>query len=246
MITEDGRIEFNEQEQEAVNKIVGDRLARESIHDKNEIIETLKEFGYEGTAAEIKAAVKQQAIEFKEAQAQAAREQELEDLQYQAKMTGTTPEMLAEIKELKAELSEIKGEREATKNAANQRIEETKTINAQLAYFAENEDTKNVDIVALNENAEFVEFLDDLRKSTEPDFLVKAYKKFIKYRGGAEEQAMAKIKSNLARSTSSGRAKGDSSGGTYGLSESQVATCEEWNRKNPQMKMTYKEYSERI
>lgn len=245
-IREDGSVEFNEVEQAAVDKIIGERLARESVHDKNEIIETLKEFGYEGTPAEIKAAVKAQAEEFRQQKAAEDRQSELEELQQQAKEEGTTPALLAEIKELKAKVSEIEGERTALKQTETQRIAAQKQIEDQVNFFVNDPDTKDIDLEKLNENPKFIKFLAKQKQTGKEDFLVEAYKDFVDLVGGAEARAIAKISSNLERSTASGREKGDSKGGTYGLTESQITACEDWNRKNPKMKMSYKEYSERL
>ena len=244
MITEDGKIEFNEQEQAVIDKAIGDRLSREAIHDKNEIVELLKDFGYEGTPAEIKYAVKQQAEEFKRQQEQAIKEEELETLKKQAEYTGTSPELLAEIKALKADLTEMKGERQAVKEAENQRIANDKMFSDQVDFFSQDEETKDVDLVKLNENPKFIKFLNKQRPTGNPDFLVEVYKDYMELVGGAESEALAKMQSNLSRSTSGGRSKGDSSG-TYGLSPEQISTVDDWNKKNPRMKMTYKEFSER-
>ena len=243
MITEDGKVEFNETEQAVVDKIIGERLSREGIQDKNEIVDLLKEFGYEGTPAEIKFAVKQQAEEFKRQQVEAIEEEKLESLKEQAKEEGTTPQLLARIEKLEGKLSASDSERQAKEAVINQQIETEKMFNAQVKYFEETEETN--DLAKLNENPKFIKFLQKQRPTGKPDFLVEVYKDFVDLVGSAEAEATAKIKANLDRSTSSGRSKGDASGGTYGLKESQIATCDEWNRKNPHMKMSYKEFSER-
>jgi vacuolar-type H+-ATPase subunit I/STV1 len=229
-----------------VDRILGERLGREGISDMKEVIEHLKEFGYEGTPAEIKAMVKADAEDFRQQQAKIAQQEQLDALKEQAKNEGTTPQLLARIDKLEKQLSDYEGEREAHKNAVKQQQTAAATARLQVKYFAENEETKDINLAALKDNPKFQEFMEDLRITDEPEFLVKAYKKFKKLVGDAEAAAIAKINANLDRSTASGRTKGDSSGGTYGLSAAQIELVDDFNRKNPKMKMSYKQYAEKL
>src|SRR5690242_20529748 len=82
--------------QEDVERIIGERLAREraskvDYDDLKEVTELVQQFGYSGTPAEIKAALKAEAEERRKAA-------ELKDLEEEAATTGTSPELLAEIK----------------------------------------------------------------------------------------------------------------------------------------------------
>ena len=45
---------------------------------------------------------------------------------------------------------------------------------------------------------------------------------------------------------STGGGKGSNTGSSYGLTDSQKNTLDEWNTKNPRMKMSQKEYSEKL
>lgn len=239
MIDETGKVTFNEQEQQEVNRIIGERLSREGIQDKNEIVETLKEFGYEGTPAEIKQAIKEQAEYNRTQTAEAQKQADLDALKEQARNEGTSPELLKEIRELKADLADIKGERTAIKQAAEQKTAAETIFNKQVGFFQEHEETKGIDLEKLNNNPKFVKFLQKQRPTGKEDFLVEVYKDFAELVGGAEAEAIAKIQANVDRSTGSGRGKGDPTGGSYGLTENQRNLADENG-------MTYKQYSENL
>jgi len=74
--------------------------------------------------------------------------------------------------------------------------------------------------------------------------LVEQYEDFLEFAGESDAIAIKKVMSKEQRSTSGG--KGTSTGGNYGLSDSQKHDCDTWNLKNPRMKMNYKEYADRM
>ena len=221
--------------QEDVDKIVGERLAREKgkyadYEDVKGIAEELKAYGYQGTPAEIRQAIKQQREE-------AQRQNELHELQEQAQNEGTSPELLKEIKELKSELSEIKGERTAIKQAEEKKKQADEAWNNQVKEFTATYGDVDLDQLALN--PKFVKFVKGKHLP-----LKELYEDFIDFVGETEVEAIKKVMSKEQRSTSGG--KGTNTGGDYGLTDSQKKTVEEWNRKNPNMKMSYKEYAEKL
>lgn len=243
MKDETGKVVFDEDEQKEVDRIVGERLSREGIHDMKEIMEHLKPFGYTGTPAEIKAAVKADAEDFVNQLKESEKQQTLEQLQQQARDTGTTPELLATIKALQDDMSAIKGKTKAVEDAENQRIANEKMLDTQIEFFKNSEDTKDIDLGKLNENQKFVKFLSKQKPTGKPDFLVEAYKDFVELVGGAEAEAIAKIQLNQDRSTSSGRRTGNDGAGH--LTPDEKAFVDDHNRRYPHMKMTYQEFSER-
>jgi uncharacterized tellurite resistance protein B-like protein len=235
MITEDGKVEFTEAEQAEVNRIVGERLSRTGVHDMKEIVETLKEFGYNtedlaGTKAEIKA----QAAEFKRLQQEAIEQDRLESLKEQAKEEGTTPQLLAKIEKLEAKLLDIDGEREAKKQAAEQKRKEQERYVAEVGEFQEK--FADVDVDKLLKNEDFAEFYE----AANPKLTFsQVYEKFNKYATEAQKKAIAKIQANVDRSTSSGKGKGDPTGGTFGLTLNQQQLADDNG-------MTYKEYADSL
>jgi hypothetical protein len=243
MKDETGKVVFDEDEQKEVDRIVGERLSREGIHDMKEIMEHLKPFGYEGTPAQIKAAIKADAEQFVDQLKESEKQQALEQLQQQAKDTGTTPELLATIKALQDDMSAIKNKNKAAEDAANQRVATQKMQDEQLKYFAECEDTKDIDLKTLNDDPKFVKFLSKQKQTWTKEWLVEAWKDYVELVGGAEAEAAAKIQANIDRSTSSGR--GTSSDGAGSLTADEKAFVDDHNRRYPHMKMTYKEFSER-
>jgi len=231
MIKEDGSVVFEGKEQEELNRIVGERLGREGISDMKDIVETLKDFGYSGTPAEIKAAVKAQAEAFKVQQAEAAKLQELEDLKDQAKNEGISPELAREIKELKAEIEDLKKDKDAAKQAEEAKKQNAEAWNTQVTEFKEKH--PEIDLEKLDKDEKFVKFA----KRSHPGLsLTEKYEDYVEFVGGAQADAIKKIQSNLDRSTSSGRQGGDKTGGTFGLTPNQQALATEND-------MTYQEYS---
>lgn len=202
--------------QAEVDGIIAARLGREGIHDAKEIVELLKDFGYEGSPAEIKVILREQAKEAKAQREQAAREKELEDLQDQAKQSGTSPELLAEIRELKAEIAGLKKKDEEKAKAKEAKAKEQELWASYVTEFKEKH--PDIDLDKLGSNQKFQKFFED---SNPRLTLTQVYDNYVDLVGGAEKAAIEKLKSNVDRSTSSGRNKGTDTGGTYGLTARQ-------------------------
>lgn len=242
MKDETGKVTFDTEEQNEVNRIVEERLAREKgkyadYEDVKGIAEELKAYGYQGTPAEIRQAIKQQREETQ-------RQNELQELQEQAKTEGTSPELLAEIKEAKRiakEASDKLKEYETKEQSKMKEVEAKKEAdeawNKQVKEFTETYGDVDLDQLALN--PKFVKFVKGKHLP-----LKELYEDFIDFVGETEVEAIKKVMSKEQRSTSGG--KGTNTGGDYGLTDSQKKTVEEWNRKNPNMKMSYKEYAEKL
>lgn len=220
--------------QAEMDKAIGERLARENVFDNREIVELLKEFGYEGTPAEIKAVLKIQAKEAKEQRELADKQKELEDLQEQADQNGTSPELLAEIRGLKAEVKELKQEKADQKAEAERLTAAQSRIDKEIKEFMEK--YPDIDHEKLSSNEKFNRFF---KRSSKDLTLTEIYEDYIDLIGDAEKAAIAKVNSNKARSTSSGKGKGELDGGTYGLTDRQQALAKENG-------ISYKVYAERL
>lgn len=90
-----------------------------------------------------------------------------------------------------------------------------------------------VDLMKLNENQNFLRFCGS-RYGVES--LAKLYDDYKEIVGGAESAARAAVEHRSKRSTGSGGGGGDI------LTAKQRASLEAWNRANPDMKMTAKEF----
>lgn len=227
-IDETGKVYFTPEEQAEVDRVVGERLGRErqkyeGLEDLRDFPEILKEFGYSGTPAEIKQAVKAQAEQYK-------KQAELEQLQAEARNTGMTPEILAEIKEIKGKIAQYEQkERESLQQyEAKQKADQEWT--AQVDAFVKKHPT--VDLEKLSENQKFLRFV---RGKDLP--LIDLYEDFVEVVGGAEAEAIAKLQANVDRSTASGKEKGGAEGGTYGLTPRQQQLAKDGG-------MSFKEYAE--
>lgn len=222
-----GKVTFNETEQAELNRIIEDRLARErskysDYEDLKGIDQELAAFGYQGTAKERREALKAQREEI-------AKQAELEELQRQSKTQGTSPELLAEIKELKKELGELKGERNASKQAEEAKKAADEAWSKQVKEMTES--YPDVDLDALAEDPKFKKFA---KGKGLP--LKELYEDFAEFIGETEAQTIARVKSKEERSTSSGKGKG-SEGNGHGLTDNQRRLAKENG-------MTEKEYAD--
>lgn len=216
--------------QEDLDRIVGERLTREraargDYDDLKEVADLVKEFGYQGSVADIKAQLRQES----ETRRKAA---EMEQLKQEAATSGTSPELLSEMKALQKRLDEIESEKQKQLKEMEAKQQAENAWNAQVQEFQ----TKHadVDMEKLAKNEKFMKFLS---KSNPSIPFVDVYETYIDLVGDAEAAAIEKIKSNADRSTFSGKSKADPSGGTFGLNESQQALA----KSNG---MTYKEYAD--
>jgi len=235
MKDETGKVIFDQEEQAVVDRIVQERLARaktpEDYEHLKDIEKELEDFGWQGTAAEKKEAIKAYKQELKA-------QQELEALEQQAKTTGKDPELLQAIKTLEKKIETLEGERNAHKQTEAQKKQAEEAWNKQVTEFQEA--FTDVNLEALEKNAKFIDFIQGSGWS-----LKTAYEKYLKIINEAEKEAFVKAISKESRSTPSGKGGGDHDGGSYGLNADEKAFVDEHNRKYPKMKMTYKEYSER-
>jgi len=227
-IDETGKVTFTPVEQAEVDRIVGERLGRErqkyeGLDDLRDLPDILKEFGYSGTPAEIKQAVKADAERQK-------KQVELEQLQAEARRDGTTPELLAEIKEIKGKIAQYEQKEKETLQQFEARRQADQAWNQQVEAFVVKHPT--VDLEKLSENQKFLRFV---RGKDLP--LIDLYEDFVEIVGGAEAEAIAKLQSNVDRSTASGRQKGGAEGGTYGLTPRQQQLAKDGG-------MTMKEYAD--
>lgn len=240
MVGEDGKVTFNEQEQAEVDKIIGERLSREGVQDAKDVLETLKTFGYEGTPAEVKATLKVQAEQYKQQKAEQDKQAEIDSLKEKAQQTGTSPEILAEIKSLKDELADIKAERQA-KKAEEEKIQkaaEAKKTADESAAKSFNEAVEAYGAETLEKLSKDEDFLDYIagKVNTPVKTLVE---RFMKLKGKALDEAYAKAASKASRSTGSAAGNGGGEGGTYGLTDHQQRLAKDNG-------MTLKEYAEAL
>jgi hypothetical protein len=239
MKDENGKIVFDEEEQAEVNRIVGERLARvksdkpTDYDDLQEIAKDLEDFGYSGTPAEKKAAIKaykeslkeqQQSNNYQEAVEGYAGDGEIPDekvLNALAKKFGVSADKVE--KAIKKVISLDDAEEQKSKN--------DEAWNEQVKAFEEKYST--VDLGKVAQDPKFQKFV---KGKGMP--LVELYEDYLEFLGDSEKDFIAKVQSNIDRSTSSGKQKGDALGGTYGLN----ADEQELAKENG---MTLKEYSER-
>lgn len=151
-----------------------------------------------------------------------------ERLKQEAQKKGTTVEDLQEEKENKEWVSK--------KRKEDKEIEERKRfLLADVKNFIEK--FPDVDPRKLENNPKFLKFAKN-RLYKEP--LSELYADYLDIVSDAERAAIEKAASKNARGTGGGQ-----SGGKDLLTPSQREALEEWNRDNPDMKMTAKEFLSR-
>lgn len=238
MVDETGKVTFNEQEQAEVNRVISERLARDGVQDKNEIVDLLKDFDYKGTPAEIKAVLKVQAETFKQQKAELEKQAEIDSAKAEASLTGTSPELIAEMKQLRVDLAEIKQKDASAQKAKEDAVKasEAKTTADKAAADSYTEACDEYGAEVVDQLAKDEDFLDYIGGKV--NVAIKTLvEKFLKLKGKAYEEGLTKANSKASRSTGSGSGKLDT--GTYGLTSDQQSLAKENN-------MPLKEYAEAL
>ena len=223
--------------QAELDRIIAERVSRvkkelpEDYEDLKAIAEQMEGFGYTGTAAEKKAAIKAYREEV-------AAQSELEDLQTQAEIQGTSPELLAEIREAKkiaqeaqAALKAITDKDSESKRKAEeaQRAEES----AQNEIKSFQEAYPDVDLDSLNDSPKFIKFVKNHTGS-----LADIYEQYVDLLGETEKELITKVKNSEDRSTGGGNSRSNG----MSMSAEQKQSLEEWNERYPHLRMTPKEF----
>lgn len=232
MVDETGKVTFNEQEQAEVNRVISERLARDGVQDKNEIVDILKDFDYSGTPAEIKAALKAQADQYKVNKAEQAKQAELDALKEKAEEDGTSPAYEKRIKDLEDKIAASEKAKEDAIKAAEAKVKESTEWNKQVEDFSKEYPDVNLD--GLNEDKKFAKFV----KGKKGVPLKELYEDYLEVVGETADEAVKKATSKAARSTGSA-AGGSGTGGIYGLTPHQQELAKENG-------MTFKEFSESL
>jgi DNA repair exonuclease SbcCD ATPase subunit len=227
----DGKVVFDETEQAEVDRIIGERLARAKAEkpadydDLKEIESEIGEFFEGATPAEKKEAIRAYKAEVKA-------QKELEELEKQAKATGKDPDLLKAIQTLEKKIESLEGERNASKQAVEQKQQQEENWTKQVNEFKEaNED---IDLEKLNKDEDFIEYASG--RSGTLKTLYEGYVKFTsKLREKTADEITAKFKAKELGSTGSGKGgKGDA--GEYGLTDRQKTLA----KANG---MSYKDYA---
>jgi Zn-dependent oligopeptidase len=98
-----------------------------------------------------------------------------------------------------------------------------------------------ISIEQLLKNPRFAKF----EKNANPKMTyLEVYEAFIDFADESEKQAIEKLRTKKERSTSSGKDRGEIDS-TYGLTRDEMDLVDEFKRKNPGTKLTYKTFAER-
>lgn len=220
--------------QEEVNRIVADRLKRaktpDDYTDLSEISKLMEEFGFTGTPTEKAKAIKDYIESSNKSKSEVIEDikdtGEIPDeavIKALAKKFGTTPEKLE--KSIKKSIEQD--------DAEQAKKESDMKWTAQVQEFEEKHPDVNVE--ELNADKKFLKFANK-RYGT----LVELYDEYLEFLDDTTQEVAEKVKKSTDRSTGGG----SSSTGGSGLSKEQQSTLEEWNRKNPKMRMSAKEFKE--
>lgn len=155
-----------------------------------------------------------------------------EQLEAEAKRKGKSVAELEEEAENRSYLSRKRQEEKNQREALDALETKKAFVKADLSAFVKK--FPAVDPAKLEQNPKFRKFAGK-RLYQEP--LSELYEDFVDLVSDTERAAVEKTASKAARSTGGGQG-----GGTELLTASQRAELEEWNRDNPGMKMTAKEF----
>lgn len=155
-----------------------------------------------------------------------------EKLEQEAKRQGKSLEELQEEEENRSFVSRKRQEERARQEAMEALNRQKAFVAADLSRFLAQ--YPDVDPAKLEQNPKFRKFAGK-RLYKEP--LAELYGDFIELVSDAEHAAVEKAAGRAARSTGGGQG-----GGNDGLTPAQRTALEEWNRDNPELKMTAKEF----
>lgn len=154
-------------------------------------------------------------------------------LQEQAEKTGRPIGELREEAENRAYLSRQRKAEEAKKSQNSKRLAERQRLVEDAMEFRERH--PDVDITKLETDAKFRKFAGNrLYKDPISDL----YDDYLELVSDAQETGRAKAASKASRGTGGG-----TGGETVTLAPAQQKALDEWNRENPGMKMTAKEFA---
>ena len=224
--------------QDDVNKIVQKRLRKNEAKIKaeyenklqgygmlNEIIDDLHEYGYEGTPEEISKVLKKQ----------------VKDLKMQQGMSEAEYDYMQSLKSLNKKVDSLIKEKTDADVAAKQQAKQQAEFQEQVDELETTYKDKGITVEKLRHDPKFVKF----NKIADPRLTLKqVLDLYLEMNGDAEAEAIAKIKLNSKRSTHSGKGVGGDDG-TYGLSKDEIELVREFNKENPDHKMSFKEFANR-
>lgn len=158
-----------------------------------------------------------------------------ERIRKRAEDTGRSVQEITEEEDARDYLAEKKAAERAEQKKQDADREMKEWISQDVANFAT--EYPDVDITKLSENKSFQRFCGS-RFGKEP--MADLYADWLELVGTAQQAAVAKKDSKASRSTGTGGGAGAET-----LTAAQQRNLDEWNRENPGMKMTAKEFLSR-
>lgn len=155
-----------------------------------------------------------------------------EKLAQEARRQGKSVEELAEEQENRSFIARKRKEEADQKAAMAELKNQQEFLKADLMDFQQK--YPDIDVTKLEKNPKFVKFAGK-RLYREP--LAELYGDFVDLVSDAERAAVERKAGKQARSTGGGLG-----GGGESLSPAQAAELEAWNRENPELRMTAKEF----
>jgi len=226
--------------QTELNEIVEKRLARakaekpDDYDDLLAIASVMEEYGFTGTAAEKRAALK--AVNEKN-----RTERELQEINEEAEKTGHSPEIIKELKDAKKKNKEAQKKLDGYTKIETEKqkvIEAQEEADAnwerQFKEFVESHE--DIDIDELVKDAKFVKYA---KKHTGE--LTEIYDDYLELMESNSQSIADKFKKSESRSTGGG--KNIPSSGNIKLSTETQKTMDDWNKRYPKNPMTPKDFT---
>jgi len=159
-----------------------------------------------------------------------------ERIQKRSEEEGRPVQEIIEEEDARDYLAEKKAEQQAAQQQKAAEDEMKEWITQDVANFTT--EYPDVDVTKLCENKSFQRFCGS-RFGKEP--MAELYADWLDLVGSAQKAAVAKKDSKTSRSTGTG-----SGAGSETLTAAQQRNLDEWNRENPDQKMTAKEFLSRL
>jgi hypothetical protein len=171
--------------------------------------------------------------------AEEEKNKELAELEAEADKEGMTPEALYKIKKAEREAAQLKREKEDAIKAAEAEKKQKEAFDGQVKELEEA--YPGITYEKLMADPTFARF----EKTVDRRLTWKqVYEEYLEIKQKTHNEVLKQVKHNMSRSTSSGKERGEGDG-TFGLTDDEIEVVDEHNRRNPKIKMTYKEYADR-
>jgi cell division ATPase FtsA len=236
-----------------MEKIIQDNIKRVEKKYQGELSEagelkkikdSLVKYGYKGDAKEIAAAIESMVEEKTLNDDLEGLKAQLDDAEMDGASKAAITAVMKKISKLEMKIEKNQGEKDEALKKLEEKQKKQDAFDAELKKQDEELQEKHpgVTIDKLLKNPRFAKF----EKNANPRLTyLEVYEAYMDFASDSEKEAIEKLTDKQQRSTSSGKDKGDMDS-TWGLTRDQMDLVDDFRRKNPGTKLTYKSYAEKL